>query len=742
MKTIHGLALSTALLVIQSGCSNEVRSLDRASQTEALKEMSVKPLYENAANWNDFVRSGDLSLCVGTETDCVHGGEKRKVDLMGIATSCDGISMTDRLGAFDWKCEILNGAPRIVGSLAANKSLADLIDSSATPPSFLKNSVKLFQSGRNLGQNSESAWWLNRIIGKIPSQGSVDNLDSEGALYVITESGVSDGFHIGANHISLIFPKGIKVTGTAFTNFNGSTMAIAGANQSAVIAVDSRVFTSIEGSSDWNYGEISTTDYAIDADNQALYAIAAFNSSYLRLKNLNLTNSKYHLFTSNYGIGASMDRINAGNAHYFGMRSTNGSQQRYSHMNFHHSTSTAFASIGTTGANYRDLYFEACPYGFAAGSVTNAVFENISAKNISAYGFYVLNATNSHFSEIHATRSGYGIVLSGNMTGNQFSNLNASENLYTGIISDGNMSGNTFDGIIALSNGQLGGKDGDGFAEENSSSAGNIYRQITASLNHGHGLKVASLNSVISGVTTSGNGGDGIQIAGAVKTLSLVTSGKNGGNGIHQTAIDSGTLYHQILSTENNGDGMHFDGESKGATLSQFVAGHNSGYGIFLADSASASSLKVVGNLVTTQNASGECRIPAQGALGITSAQCDLSPPSTGQVSHPSLPSAELVLRNRSGNAQDENGPFRPNDVCPRELAGDRNATSLTDAQPFLLNAVEDLKSVAGNHDGLCNEGESCLYTPNFGADQHLGESAACTYQSFGGLASVKVQRL
>jgi len=59
------------------------------------------------------------------------------------------------------------------------------------------------------------------------------------------------------------------------------------------------------------------------------------------------------------------------------------------------------------------------------------------------------------------------------------------------------------------------------------------------------------------------------------------------------------------------------------------------------------------------------------------------------------------------------------------------------------VNAVEIVDPrapgyiAAGNHDGLCNTGEACVYLPNFGVDQGQEAGAAslatCAFAAAGG---------
>ena len=65
----------------------------------------------------------------GYFTGCVHAGEKLTVQLPAIATSCDGLTITDDLGVFDWECKVVSSvATFFTRGLKSDKGLKDLID--------------------------------------------------------------------------------------------------------------------------------------------------------------------------------------------------------------------------------------------------------------------------------------------------------------------------------------------------------------------------------------------------------------------------------------------------------------------------------------------------------------------------------------------------------------------------------------------------------------------------------------
>ena len=88
-----------------------------------------------------------------------------------------------------------------------------------------------------------------------------------------------------------------------------------------------------------------------------------------------------------------------------------------------------------------------------------------------------------------------------------------------------------------------------------------------------------------------------------------------------------------------------------------------------------------------------------------------------------SLTSTDTALLNRSGNGSTANASCAA--VISDNLTG-----SLGNS--YLKNAVELLEST-GNRNGLCESGDTCLYTPNFGAYQGHGELTSCTFTAGSG---------
>jgi hypothetical protein len=146
----------------------------------------VAPRYANAPNWNDYVKSSDTTMaCAGDEPtwwSCLHGGERRQVLVPG-KSDCTGLSASDDLNAFDWKC--VTGPVRFVSwGLRDDKRLADLLDWDGL--AWKPNRV-VVRDGARVLPTPTSTWWSNPVVvATPPANGDNDTvLNSPGTVYVV-----------------------------------------------------------------------------------------------------------------------------------------------------------------------------------------------------------------------------------------------------------------------------------------------------------------------------------------------------------------------------------------------------------------------------------------------------------------------------------------------------------------------------------------------------------------------------
>jgi Right handed beta helix region len=175
--------------------------------------------FANAGNWNSYYRFARNNLnvlvptaCTGQETGhyarCVHGGERKSVDIPGL-TECVA-SASDELQAFDWECEIT--PTQVVRystrGLKAGKGLADLIDFDA---GTFKDNRLVINSGSGLIRSALGKWWTNPIV--VDSAGTTD---TPGTIYAF-KTNPARTFTVSAAGVgvSLVLAPGVTATGTS-----------------------------------------------------------------------------------------------------------------------------------------------------------------------------------------------------------------------------------------------------------------------------------------------------------------------------------------------------------------------------------------------------------------------------------------------------------------------------------------------------------------------------------------------
>jgi hypothetical protein len=203
------------------------------SSTIGSLTLTVAPTYSTASNWASFVRRSDLvTPCDGTETGfspCMHGGDKKKVVLTGI-TSCSGLTMTDFLGAFHWRCEVTTGTATFYSYLKLDKKLADLL----TSLGWSANYVTLSNGAASVSSSS-LVWWTNPVI-EATDNSSFCTADANhtcdatqrarlitaNAVYMVSSGRVTLGYKIAANGISFTTLNNVTLGGKNNLAHNGS----------------------------------------------------------------------------------------------------------------------------------------------------------------------------------------------------------------------------------------------------------------------------------------------------------------------------------------------------------------------------------------------------------------------------------------------------------------------------------------------------------------------------------------
>lgn len=181
----------------------------------ASSTLTVAELYPTFTRWNDYVRRADpTTVCgagdagAGGYRNCIHAGERRKVELPVSVTSCTGVTAQDALGAFSWRCDD-STSPVFVYSyrLKEGKGLADLIEPT-TGTSFLSNSVSVYVNNcEKYKTTSSTTWWTNTIsVAPGLSTAGTQSLSTSYQIYTIPDgtNGTTDGFSATADGVALV----------------------------------------------------------------------------------------------------------------------------------------------------------------------------------------------------------------------------------------------------------------------------------------------------------------------------------------------------------------------------------------------------------------------------------------------------------------------------------------------------------------------------------------------------------
>lgn len=159
--------------------------------------------------WNAYVRADTGAPCDGTEPGpwgtCRHAGEMRDVAVLGRA-ACEGLTAVDDLGAFDWRCEVRDGAAHMVTrALRAGVRLSDLVDFAAV--AWRDNALHVFAAGAEIQSTEPGPWWTNPVA----SLGDGD-LDVPGGIYLVAADATARA-RLLADGVALVVAPGATLRG-------------------------------------------------------------------------------------------------------------------------------------------------------------------------------------------------------------------------------------------------------------------------------------------------------------------------------------------------------------------------------------------------------------------------------------------------------------------------------------------------------------------------------------------------
>ena len=143
------------------------------------------------------------------------------------------------------------------------------------------------------------------------------------------------------------------------------------------------------------------------------------------------------------------------------------------------------------------------------------------------------------------------------------------------------------------------------------------------------------------------------------------------------------------------------------------------------------SSLTVAGGNITDQS-SFENRFRSWGMAGTwgeDAATGLCTDPSTCSIWDFGLSSSDTSIRNRSDTPGTENAKLSATSACPSVTLANKTLTDAFGGQ-FLKLAIEEAGDSIGDDDGLCETGETCIYTPSIGVDQGYDQFDGATFET------------
>lgn len=247
-------------------------------QGNSTPTISVEPIYSaNGANWNDYVSTGTDTACVPggavyKYTQCEHGGELKKV-VLSFESSCSGLSITESLGVFNWECIVENGKATFkTTGFATGKGLADLVNAT----SWKNNFVTVNNTSIGNISSSATSWWSNTVQAAPDASSARQTLGDVGTIYTISGTPTYVGFKVTADKSSLVVLNGAAlIQGTTPSDLNLGT---GGTGTSAV-------FISVVGvKHSWIEGDIS-----LNGNNLHSGLALANGPQFFRIHNLNVS---------------------------------------------------------------------------------------------------------------------------------------------------------------------------------------------------------------------------------------------------------------------------------------------------------------------------------------------------------------------------------------------------------------------------------------------------------------------
>ncbi|MFZ4402773.1 MAG: hypothetical protein ACOYOK_01615 [Pseudobdellovibrionaceae bacterium] len=661
----------------------------------------VDPVYASFANWNDYVRGDGVTACDGTETSlsaCIHGAEKKVILAPGLST-CAGVTALDSEGAFQWACDD-SGVPVKITSTGfqSGKTLKSFINST---PAWKSMNLFIQVSGTTVLQSAATPWWSNSVSGITPG-GAAQILNTAGTIYVIGSTGSDMYYSITADKVSVITANGVTVSPTSASNTcNEISGGLGSPNLSGLICFSGRKFLWFE------------VNMNLNANANSAGVVGGSSSSWIQMRNSSISNGatatggmlivltdSKNIYMNNITLDQSI----------WGMKLNNVDSSSFNNINITKLTLAAAAGILLINGSENNRFdmiavANSAATGIRVDSSNNNMFSNTRINNIKKYGYNIglsgASAYNTIFksliTNIGDATNGEAIHLDALASHTRLSHITADSTYWNSVYSLGATYTLVHQFFSIASEKAL------EFATGSSAQVFQLasLNNLTSSIKRDSGVSTTVGGVFVRDNTSCDNVGtndcptfnaSSVQVSNLTNAafIGALTNGSDASN-THNVALSSKTATTIT-------DWLNFSNLFRAWTI--------------LGGSSPTDS----GNAYRISCFSGNC------------SAFDFR-----------LANSNSVIRNKSGNGSTNNTLFVVGSTCPAAIDG--NQTGSYDGLTFLLNAAEILDDGLGNDNGLCEQGETCTYSPHFGAYQ--GESTlsgACVFSAGGTITNATIQ--
>ncbi len=567
------------------------------------QSVTVAARYSIAPNWMDHAKAADTTqACVGTEgnrTDCIHGGELKKVDI-SFVSDCTGVTMTDNLGWMDWTC-VDNGATiTFNGAVKSSISAKDFINFNANVgPTFKTNYVTMAGCGGDCPASSTAAaWWTNTLKvlpvnsaaqlvldGSDSDGGGVDDVFVTGTLFTYTGNATVGPYVYNLDKLGIVLDSASTLTnsGTIQSGYCGA------GNHYTILCFDSKYFGYFEGA--LNGGAIATgSSILLHTTNKFSFfgPVSATNSVYGIQVGSSRTTFKSITATGNSLTGLQIVGGSGDNHYGTVIASTNGTSTATFHDGIYSATSTGthtFSSITASSNGGYGVRFNITGNVVVSGTLTassngnsgvygqsvgTANWGNVTANSNGVYGMNLVAGTHTVTGATTNSNTGYGLyaittfTATGDITANSntttgvhlaysgalnLTNVSASTNtnlgIYIGTQTSGTITSLTAVGDVGATAKHINGGitvDGSGMT------IGSITVSESGDAAADKNLKITQDNNTIGTLTAYNNTGRGVGIESTASGNTITTISSNNDGGAGAPSVDVGGSTNRITS--------------------------------------------------------------------------------------------------------------------------------------------------------------------------------------------------